>query len=168
MDEARVVQESRIRQVLASLDLNSLENPGGSLLHECKDLQAADIAKAIKLRDTMSLLHGMGRATEVDLGKAEANLHDVASSPARQVIVPEWKQASLSPVREQLEKLTLEVGQLRQEVLEIKQDMQPIEQRLVHVEFLSSRAEIARTNPISKIVKVPRKDGSLPTEPFPK
>jgi hypothetical protein len=57
----------------------------------------------------MSLLHGMWHATEVDLGKSEANLHDVASTPARQLTVPEWIQAALTPVREQLEELKLEL-----------------------------------------------------------
>jgi hypothetical protein len=91
---------------------------------------------AIKLGDTMSLLRSMGHATEVDLGKAEANLHDVASSPARQVIVPEWIQAPISPVREQLEELTLKVVELGQEVLVIKQGMMQIEQKLVDVQVV--------------------------------
>jgi hypothetical protein len=99
MDDAGVVQESRVRQVLATLDLNSHENAGGSLLHEFKEVQAVYIARALKLRDTMSLLRSMGHATEVDIGKGEANLHDVASSPALKVIVPEWIQAAISPVK---------------------------------------------------------------------
>jgi hypothetical protein len=72
----------------------------------------------------------MGHSTEVDLGKAERNLHDVASMPARQVIVTEWIQAALSPVRWKLEELKLEVVQLRQKVLVIKQGMLPMEQNL--------------------------------------
>jgi hypothetical protein len=55
---------------------------------------------------------------------------------------------------------------LRQDFLVIKQDIMPMEQNLMHVHILSSRAENARANPTSKIMKVPRKEGSLPAELF--
>jgi hypothetical protein len=154
MSDPRSVPNSRVQNVLAALDLNAPEETGGSLSKECHELHASEIAQAIKVRDTMSLLHGMGHATEIDVGKAEAQLHQTTRSSADVKELAEWAKPAISEIDKRLEQSRLNMEQMRQDLLQLR--------------VLSTRNENARANPTSQILRVPREDGVLPPGSFPK